>query len=93
MSASKTFERLSESKRHAFLEAAYREFALKGYEAASITNLVKDLGIAKGSVYQYFDDKKDLYEHLINSAYRTFERLTRQACPIIENQSFQRCFI
>ena len=81
MSASKTFERLNEHKRHAFLEAAFKEFSLKGYDAASITQLVKALGIAKGSVYQYFDDKQDLYQFLIETAFRTIEKLTNQACP------------
>ena len=30
--------------------------------------MVRQLGIAKGSVYQYFDDKRDLFEHLIAQA-------------------------
>lgn len=89
MSASKTFERLNEQKRHAFLEAAFKEFSLKGYDAASITQLVKALGIAKGSVYQYFDDKQDLYKYLIETAFRTIEKLTNQACPSTPGEDYK----
>ena len=54
---SPTFFKLADTKRKQFLAEAYREFSHNSFEAASITNLVKSLGIAKGSVYQYFEDK------------------------------------
>lgn len=88
MTASKTFNNLSEIKKHLFLEQAYQEFAFHDYESASITHLVKELGIAKGSVYQYFKDKQTLYEHLLSHAYNTLEELTAQACPIRGDDDF-----
>mgnify|MGYP001367152296 CR=1 FL=1 len=57
-----TFLNLRPEKRADFTDAALFEFALNDYQNASITNMVKVLGIAKGSVYQYFENKKDLYE-------------------------------
>jgi AcrR family transcriptional regulator len=87
MTASKTFKRLPETKKHDFLGTAYKEFALHDYESASITNLVKELGIAKGSVYQYFKDKQALYEYLISNAFNTLEELTAAACPY-NNEAF-----
>jgi len=66
----KTFERLSNEKRQLFLKEALREFAEHGYNEASITRLVENLGIAKGSVYQYFSDKFDLYNYLIEQSYK-----------------------
>lgn len=59
-----TFKRLSEDKQNAFIEAFLEEFSQKQYEEASISQVVKSLGIAKGSVYQYFDGKLDLYLYL-----------------------------
>lgn len=44
------------------------EFASAGYEKASITQMVKKLKIAKGSVYQYFENKKELYFYLLELA-------------------------
>ncbi len=77
----KTFYNLPESKRSRLLQAAYAEFARHGYEGASITRLVKHLGIAKGSVYQYFADKRELYHYLGQEAFRQVGGLLRQACP------------
>ena len=68
-----TFLNLRPEKRTAFTEAALYEFAMNSFQNASITNMVKVLGIAKGSVYQYFEHKKDLYEYLIELA--TAEKL------------------
>ena len=59
-----TFERLKPDKKQQFIEAAFEEFALHSYQEASLNRLVKKLGIAKGSIYQYFDDKKALYLYL-----------------------------
>jgi len=59
-----TFLRLEEGKKSRFIAAALQEFAYNSYEQASITQLVKNLGIAKGSVYQYFEDKIDLWLYL-----------------------------
>lgn len=40
---------------------AIHEFAEKGYSGASINSIVQRLGIAKGSIYQYFGDKNGLF--------------------------------
>lgn len=60
-----TFFNLSEQKRKQITDAFLREFAVKAFDEASITIVVKQLGIAKGSIYQYFEDKLDLYRYLI----------------------------
>ena len=63
-----TFTKLSELKKQQLLRAAYQEFSLKNLESASISLLVKKLGIAKGSIYQYFDNKEDMYLFLLEYA-------------------------
>lgn len=60
----KTFLNLAEEKQQRFIEAALEEFAHKEFQSASITAIVKTLRIAKGSVYQYFEDKLDLWLYL-----------------------------
>lgn len=76
-----TFYKLPDKKRRKIIEESYKEFSLHSYEAASITNLVKSLGIAKGSVYQYFTDKADLYSYLVNDASLKLNKLLDQTCP------------
>ncbi|MGB7414694.1 MAG: TetR/AcrR family transcriptional regulator [Thermosynechococcaceae cyanobacterium] len=70
----RTFFNLPDEKRQKFLEVAIAEFAAHDYNTASITKIVATANIAKGSVYQYFEDKKGLYLYLIEFA--TEEKLT-----------------
>jgi AcrR family transcriptional regulator len=61
-----TFFNLPEDKRRLIEDVSIEEFAGGGFEAASISHIVSRAGIAKGSFYQYFDDKHDLFMHLVN---------------------------
>jgi TetR/AcrR family transcriptional regulator len=49
------------------------EFAENSYLAASISNIVRKANIAKGSFYQYFEDKQAFYRYLVE--YATEEKL------------------
>ncbi len=60
-----TFFNLPEDKREHILRVASAEFAEKGYKASSISAIVAEARIAKGSFYQYFEDKDDLYIYII----------------------------
>jgi AcrR family transcriptional regulator len=55
------FDKLSARKRERILEAAAKEFAAHGYDAASLNRILEQAGISKGAAYYYFDDKADLY--------------------------------
>ncbi len=61
-----TFFNLPEEKRQNIVNAAIDEFAKYGYEAASINRIVTNGGISKGSFYQYFEDKMDVFKYLIS---------------------------
>ena len=61
-----TFFNLPEEKRNRITEAAIDEFVKYTYQNASITRIVDNSDIAKGSFYQYFEDKKDLYKYIID---------------------------
>lgn len=59
-----TFLKLAEDKRERFVEEALKEFSEYNFETASINRIIKKVGIARGSVYQYFTDKLDLWLYL-----------------------------
>lgn len=63
-----TFLQLPNEKRERFIAAALDEFALHDYRTASLSRIVRAAGIAKGSIYQYFEGKQDLYLHLVTLA-------------------------
>ena len=62
---SETFLRLPEAKRGRFLEAAWGEVTRVKVADASINQSVRRAGIPRGSFYQYFSDKEDLFYYLL----------------------------
>ncbi|MBM0745095.1 TetR/AcrR family transcriptional regulator (plasmid) [Phormidium sp. CLA17] len=68
---SQTFFNLPDVKRQIIIDAAIDELANHSYEAASISNIVNQAKIAKGSFYQYFENKEDLYLYLVDQALET----------------------
>ncbi len=61
----KTFFNLREEKRQRIEKALINEFSKSSFEQASITNIIKEANIPRGSFYQYFVDKKDAIKYLI----------------------------
>ncbi len=49
------------SKRQAIIEAARNIFAMKGYEDTTIAEIADDAGVAVGTVYLYFRNKREIY--------------------------------
>ncbi len=90
-----TFTRLPESKRKVFINVCLDEFAAHCYEGASISGIVKKLGIAKGSIYQYFTDKADLYEHLLTLSldrkYEIINYVNTRATPVFKSWFIRIC--
>jgi AcrR family transcriptional regulator len=67
-------------------DAARRIFARLGYSAASVEDIAKEAGVAKGTVYLYFRSKEEVFAAVLA---RDLEQLTRQ---IIEGMSAANTF-
>ena len=77
-----TFFNLPPEKREKIEEAAINEFVAYSFDNSSINRIVKGGGIPKGSFYQYFEDKKDLYKHIMSLIIaKKMEYLT----PVLKN--------
>ena len=61
-----TFNNLPAAKRLRIEAALAHEFAIHGYRKASLNTVVKSLGIAKGSLYQYFDGKESIFLYVFD---------------------------
>ena len=59
------FIHLSEDKQKRIIEASINEFARVPFEKVSINRIIQDAGISRGSFYQYFEDKRDLQEFML----------------------------
>ncbi|GAB4569446.1 MAG: hypothetical protein Tsb0020_23590 [Haliangiales bacterium] len=62
---SPTFFALPPEKRARIVDEAIAVFSESSFHQASLSELVRRLGISKGSIYQYFEDKLDLYRWLL----------------------------
>ncbi len=56
-----TFFRLPEEKRERIMESAWAEITRVPYDEVSINRIVQGAEIPRGSFYQYFKDKEDLF--------------------------------
>ena len=63
--STETFLRLPEEKRNRILDAAWEEFTRVRYTDVSINKIIIKARIPRGSFYQYFRDKEDLFAYLI----------------------------
>lgn len=64
-----TFLNLKEEKKNRILNAALDEFSVTSFSDASITSIVKKAEISRGSFYQYFGSKENLYQYLVSNLY------------------------
>ena len=76
-----TFFNLPEEKRQRILDLAIAEFSTHDYQNASISRIVAEAGIAKGSFYQYFEDKADLYRYLLDLIFQEKQRILATIQP------------
>jgi TetR/AcrR family transcriptional regulator len=83
-----TFWNLPTEKRDALVALAVEEFADHDYNTASISRIVARAGIAKGSIYQYFADKRELFLFLIDHATQVMLSAVRDDPPPDPEASF-----
>lgn len=80
-----TFLNLPKEKRARIIDAAVNEFARAGYSQAKINAIIKDASIPKGSFYQYFEDKKDLFKYIVDLVYEKKMKLLSKVMYSLEN--------
>ena len=61
-----TFYNLPPSKREKLIHAAVAEFARKPFDEVSINRIIQAAEIPRGSFYQYFADKRDLFQFVLH---------------------------
>ncbi|MFD5814018.1 TetR/AcrR family transcriptional regulator [Streptomyces sp. NPDC127038] len=59
-----TWSRLSPARRERVLVAAMDEFGTHGYSTGSLNVIAREAGVAKGSLFQYFSGKLDLFTYV-----------------------------
>ena len=55
------YESIDKSLKARILDVSKEEFSAHGFEAASYNKIIQKIGISKGSMYYYFENKEDLF--------------------------------
>ncbi len=80
-----TFLNLPPEKRERIESAAIAEFSANPLPCASINAIVAGAGISKGSFYQYFDGKDDLFAHVLGIVRSRKVELAKSMAPVLNN--------
>jgi AcrR family transcriptional regulator len=56
-----------EERRRQILDAALEEFSEAGYHSTKVSDIVARAGIAQGTFYLYFKDKRSIFEELLGT--------------------------
>jgi AcrR family transcriptional regulator len=75
------WRRRPHARREEILDAAQRRFTTDGVEGTTIAAIATEAGVAKGSVYRYFESKDALLSSLKD---RFFDEMGRRTLEIIE---------
>ncbi len=73
-----TFYNLPMKKQDTIINAALEAFANDAYNKVTVDRIVNQAGIPKGSFYQYFVNKEDIYRYL-------FAMLTKEKGKVFDN--------
>ena len=77
-----------EKKKAEILFAALKVFARKGFYKTKIEDIARELGIGKGTIYEYFRTKEELlgrgFELLFQEMDLTIDKLCRQPLPPVK---------
>lgn len=63
-----TWTRLDPARRAAVVAAAEAEFGAHGFSGGSLNTIARQAGVAKGSLFQYFSGKLDLFAYISDEA-------------------------
>ncbi|MFE3192908.1 TetR/AcrR family transcriptional regulator [Nocardia sp. NPDC059240] len=79
---SSRIERRKAELRQEIIDTAFGCFAEKGYHATGIADIAGVLGIGHGTFYRYFENKRDIIDHVIDDlAARIIESLGTDNAP------------
>lgn len=82
------FNNVCQEKQKRIINAAIQEFGEKGFENGSTDVIAKKAGIAKGSLFHYFGNKKNLYLFIVEYCIELFTSEILNRTKEIESKDF-----
>lgn len=86
----KLFDELESEKKERIIRIASAEFSKFGYDNSSTNRIVKDSGISKGSLFQYFQSKEELYFYILDIVLSELLSSLKDKLDSLSEDLFQR---
>lgn len=71
-------EREKQLRRREIIQAALKIFAQKGYKATTLDEIAEKSEFGKGTIYNYFSSKEEIYKEIITSAIEQHQIIIRK---------------
>jgi AcrR family transcriptional regulator len=68
-----------DARRAQLLDVALQLFAVRGYHATSINHIIEKADVARGTFYQYFESKREIFDSLLD---QLFAEVNASVAPI-----------
>ncbi|MCR3921966.1 MAG: TetR/AcrR family transcriptional regulator [Firmicutes bacterium] len=88
-----TFYNLKDDKKQKIFAAAVQEFSSSRFNEASINQIIKHAEISRGSFYQYFNDKEDIYLYMISEIGKEKLAVINEARRLEPDADFFQAFL
>jgi AcrR family transcriptional regulator len=84
--SSKKGEWMSIDRKKLIVDAATKSFSLFGYKATTMDQVSKLANVGKGTIYNFFKNKEELFDEIIGSLIKEMKEAAEEA--IVPNNSF-----
>ncbi len=72
-------------RRMTIVQAAVKIFSKEGFHDAKIDDIAQEAGVAKGTVYQYFSSKQELFQEMIKYSIEKYSQAVKKIVSSEEN--------
>ncbi|MDR1622179.1 MAG: TetR/AcrR family transcriptional regulator [Synergistaceae bacterium] len=87
-----TFYNLPVEKQERILQAAIEEFGKRNVQEANLANIVSGANISRGSLYQYFPNKEDMYIYIFDTLRARRAEYVKPAFLLYKKEPFLKFF-
>ena len=74
---------LKKNRREEILHAAISAFSHKGYHDTSISDIIEKAGIARGTFYLYFENKRQIFDSVLDNLIVELDHCIKKVFPIL----------
>ncbi|AEG58337.1 TetR/AcrR family transcriptional regulator [Desulforamulus ruminis] len=82
---------LEPGRQQTIINAALKEFALKGFDDASTNAIARESGVSKGLLFHYINTKKELFLYLCDYSLEILKTEVVDVANMLESDILERC--